>query len=127
MRPTYQRLLKVELGMTNYSKSMFASSKVIDFDAIKSSSLNSSLIILRRLLPDGKIVGCEYVARNPTRDDRSLGSFKINIRTGRWADFATQDCGGDIISLVAYLRGLKQGEAAKLLADMLGISSEVRR
>lgn len=106
---------------------MFASLRTIDFNNIKRSSLSNSPVILRRLLPDGKIVGCEYVARNPTRDDRSLGSFKINIRTGRWADFATQDCGSDIISLVAYLRGIKQGEAAKLLADMLGISSEVRR
>ena len=45
--------------------------------------------------------GHEYVARNPTRADRRPGSFKINLRTGRWADFATGDKGGDPVSLAA--------------------------
>ena len=30
----------------------------------------------------------EYVALNPTRADKRAGSFKINLQTGRWADFA---------------------------------------
>ena len=42
-------------------------------------------------------------AFNPRRADRHLGSFQINVRTGKWADFATGDRGGDLISLgVAY-------------------------
>jgi hypothetical protein len=61
------------------------------------------------------------VARNPTRTDRSPGSFKVNLHTGRWADFATGDKGSDAISLAAYLFGLKQSEAARRIADMLGI------
>jgi hypothetical protein len=44
-----------------------------------------------------------YVALNPTRNDRRPGSFKINIRMGRWCDFAAGDQGGDPVSLVAYL------------------------
>jgi putative DNA primase/helicase len=63
------------------------------------------------------------VALNPTRTDRRLGSFKINIRTGRWADFATGDKGGDPISLVAYLEGVSQAEAARRLARMLGLDT----
>ena len=59
--------------------------------------------LLRRWLPDGRIEGNEYVARNPRRSDRRLGSFKINLRTGRWADFAFDARGGDPISLAAYL------------------------
>jgi hypothetical protein len=35
--------------------------------------------------------------------DQNPGSFSINVRTGRWADFATGDKGGDVISLAAYL------------------------
>ena len=31
----------------------------------------------------GELVGDEYTAINPTRDDKSLGSFKINIKTIR--------------------------------------------
>ena len=48
---------------------------------------------------DGRICGREYVARNPRRDDRRAGSFKINVTAGRWSDFATGDKGGDPISL----------------------------
>jgi hypothetical protein len=66
-------------------------------------------------------MGGEWVARNPRRADRSPGSFKINVRTGRWSDFATGDKGGDVISLAAYLAGLSQVEAAFELARALGI------
>jgi len=64
--------------------------------------------------------GCEYKARNPTRDDGSVGSFSINTNTGVWSDFATGDGGRDAISLWAYCRNLKQGEAAKQLAEAIG-------
>lgn len=43
------------------------------------------------------------------------------LRSGRWADFATDDKGGDVISLAAYLSGLSQAEAARELARALGI------
>jgi hypothetical protein len=48
---------------------------------------------------------------------------RINCWTGRWADFATGDRGGDPISLVAYLANMSQGEAARLLAGMSGIDT----
>ena len=84
----------------------------IDFEAINRTALAALPAILRRLLPDGRIIGGEWVARNPTRGDRRPGSFKINLRTGRWADFATGDKGGDPVSLCAYVEGVSQGEAA---------------
>ena len=56
---------------------------------------------------------------NPHRRDRTTGSFKINLRTGRWADFATGDKGGDVISLAAFLWGVSQREAARRLAREL--------
>jgi len=59
------------------------------------------------------------VALNPRRHDRSPGSFKVNLRTGRWADFATGDKGGDPVSLAAYLFNLSQADAARRLAAML--------
>ena len=94
----------------------------LDFDAINRAALASLPTILRRWLPDGRIErGEEYVARNPTRNDRKPGSFKIRLRDCRWADFATGDKGGDPVSLTAYLFGLSQGEAAKRLAGMLGV------
>jgi uncharacterized protein (DUF927 family) len=64
------------------------------------------------------------VTLNPTRSDSKPGSFSINLNTGAWADFATGDKGGDLVALVAYIEGKKQGEAATLLADFLGLKPE---
>jgi hypothetical protein len=62
-------------------------------------------------------------ARNPTRQDTKAGSFLVNVTTGQWSDFATGDKGGDLVSLVRYLDRLPtQGEAARKLADWLGIA-----
>ena len=70
--------------------------------------------------------GHEWVAKNPTRPDRNPGSFSINVRTGRWADFATGDKGGDPVSLAAYLADCGQVEAARRLAAMLGTAADGR-
>jgi hypothetical protein len=93
----------------------------LDFDAINQAALAAFSAVLNRLLPRGKTVGRELVALNPRRPDRNLGSFKVNRFNGRWCDFATGDRGGDPVSLVAYLADVSQGEAARLLAQMLGI------
>ena len=93
----------------------------LDFDAINRAALGSLPALLRRWLPDGRLVGREYTARNPRRADRRPGSFRINVNSGRWADFATGDKGGDVVSLAAYLSGTGQGEAARALASMLGV------
>lgn len=90
-------------------------------DTVNRAARTSLPALVARWLPDGRRIGREYVARNPTRHDRRLGSFKINLVTGRWADFATGDKGGDPISLAAYLFGLSQSEAARRLANMLGV------
>lgn len=96
--------------------------KRVDFAIINDAARANLLLILKRWLPGGQKWGSEYVAFNPRRADRHLGSFRINLRTGRWADFATDDKGGDVISLAAFLFGLSQIEAARRLADMLGIT-----
>jgi hypothetical protein len=93
----------------------------IDFAELNRAALASFPAVLARILPGGKRVGAELVALNPRRGDRHLGSFKIDCYNGRWADFATGDKGGDPISLVAYLANVSQGEAARLLARMLGL------
>ncbi len=93
----------------------------LDFDSINRAGLASLPTLLRRWLPDGRQVGREYVARNPRRADRRPGSFKVNVNTGKWADFACDAKGGDVVSLAAYLTGAGQAEAARALADMLGL------
>lgn len=95
-----------------------------NFKQINAAALSSIDAVLNRWLPGGKMHGHEYQAINPTRTDSKLGSFSINCNTGAWADFASDDKGGDLVALVAYLEGVKQGEAAKRLAEFLGLQLE---
>jgi len=97
---------------------------MVDFPRVNRAALNVLPALLARWLPDGRKVGREYVACNPKRADRHAGSFRINLYTGRWADFATGDKGGDPVSLAAYLSDVKQVEAARSLSHMLGIPDE---
>jgi hypothetical protein len=96
-------------------------SAVVDFERVNRAGLAVLPALLARWLPDGRLMAGEWVARNPRRADRSPGSFKINMRSGRWADFATGDRGGDVVSLAAYLAGMGQADAARELARALGI------
>jgi hypothetical protein len=93
----------------------------IDFARLNAAALPRLPELVRQWLPDGRRVGQEWIARNPTRADRHPGSFSINLRTGRWADFATGDRGGDVVSLLAYVSKTSQGKAARALAITLGI------
>ncbi len=95
-----------------------------NFVRIKSAALASIDSVLSRWCPSGKTQGREYLPLNPRRADSKPGSFSINLDTGAWADFATGDKGGDLIALVTYIDGIKQGEAAKLLSGFLGLSAE---
>jgi hypothetical protein len=101
--------------------------KRVDFQAINIAANRALPLILMRWLPDGRRQGREFVAKNPTRADGHAGSFSINLITGKWSDFATGDRGGDPMSLAAYLFGLSQIDAARRVADMLGIRKEVGR
>jgi hypothetical protein len=96
----------------------------IDFARINCAALQILPRLLQRWLPGGRIEGREYVVRNPKRHDRRPGSFKINLVTGRWADFASGERGGDPISLAAYLASCGQLVAARQLADMLGLAAD---
>ena len=97
----------------------------IDFARINRAALAVLPRLLERWLPSGWAEGAEYVALNPRRRDHRLGSFRVNMRTGRWADFAIAHArGGDVVSLVAYLSDIGQVEAAQRLTVMLGL--EVR-
>ncbi len=94
----------------------------VDFAAVNAAALRALPALLARWLPDGRQLGAEWVARNPKRADRRAGSFKVNLRTGKWGDFATGEKGGDPVSLAAYLANIGQVEAARELGRALGIS-----
>jgi len=96
----------------------------IDFKAVNEKALASLLFLLYRWLPQGRLEGNEFVALNPTRIDNKLGSFRINVETGKWADFSTGDRGGDVISFTAYIFRLSQYQAAINLSQMLGVQHD---
>jgi putative DNA primase/helicase len=99
---------------------------MIDFNTIAQTALVNARSFLDQWVPGGKIVGTEYTVKNPTRADGSAGSFKINLSTGCWSDFATADRGGDLVSLYAYIHGIKNGEAAVQLSKILSCEQPVR-
>lgn len=58
----------------------------------------------------------EWVAYNPNRNDKHLGSFRINLNSGKWADFAVQDArGNNLSSLAMYLFGIDCKSAHDIL------------
>ena len=96
----------------------------IDFPALARQLIFRVDTLLAELLPGGRRTGDEYVVVNPLRgDDHHPGSFKVNVRFGVWADFATDAKGGDLISLYAYVHGLRQGEAAHQLIERFDLGN----
>ena len=90
----------------------------LDFQGLGVSLLARAREILPTWLPGGKIVGREY-----TCSDLGGGngdSFKVNVETGLWADFAGGVKGGDLISLYAAIENVSQGDAFKRLSESTG-------
>ncbi len=79
--------------------------------------------VLSSWLPGGKIESGNYVVCNPTRDDKKP-SFKIRLSDGFAKDFGNGDTCSDLVWLIAYIDGVKPGEAAKRLAEFLGITQK---
>lgn len=107
----------------NFSQNALGSKfRRIDFQRIGDTALGNAPWIVQRLLPHGRRFGHEWVALNPNRADKHLGSFKINLASGKWKDFAIQSASGsDLISLAAYVLRSSPREAALCLAQMLSI------
>src|SRR3954464_15805746 len=97
----------------------FARPERVDFSAVSSAALGALDFIVPKLLPGGYRSAGEWVSRNPTRADGRPGSFKVNMNTGVWSDFATGDKGGDAIDLVAYLAGKSKLDAGRDLQILL--------
>lgn len=93
----------------------------VDFARVNRVALARAEAVVRGLLPNGLRVGSEWVAHNPSRTGRhKLGSFKVNLVSGKWGDFSLNVSGGDLVSLAAHVAGLPQREAAIRLAESLG-------
>ncbi|MBI1751865.1 MAG: AAA family ATPase [Acidobacteria bacterium] len=95
----------------------------IPFKALKAATLAEGESLVRSWFPEGKREGDWWVCLNPTREDKKLGSFKVNLLDGGWLDFADSGAhGGDLVALYAAKFGLSQGEAAREVAQQVGIT-----
>ncbi len=95
----------------------------IDFAAVNRAALPHLEALCRRWLPGGRRVGAEWTCGSLRGE--AGGSCKINLCTGRWADFATGDQkGGDVVALAAAVHRMTQGDAARKLARMLGMGAD---
>ena len=92
---------------------MAGNQQQIDFGRLASDLLGQGQSLLYDWLPGGKVVGNEFECGNlsgvPGR------SLRINLKTGKWKDFATDVAGGDLIALYAAIHRISQVEAAKQL------------
>jgi hypothetical protein len=99
----------------------------ISFQSVNAAALARAEDVCRWLLPGGRRAGREYVVRSPKRADRNLGSMKISLATGKWADFATADHHGrDLVALAAWVFEVRQSEAAQRLAAFLHVTASAR-
>ena len=96
--------------------------KPLPFDAINAAALAALPALLQRWLPNGRREGREYCVGSLAGEPGK--SLKINLHTGVWTDFATRVGGSDPVSLAAALAGCRQVEAARRLAECLGVSHE---
>ena len=90
---------------------------------VATAAINAIDSVLNNFCAGGKREGHEYVALNPNRSDSTSGSFKINLNTGAWADFAIDVKGGDLVALVAYTRNERLPAEGK--QDVYRINSKV--
>lgn len=84
-----------------------------DYQSISQSLLPAISHLLPAWLPGGKFKGKEYICSNLQGGNGD--SLSINIHNGMWADFATGDKGGDMVSLYAAIHNISQTEACKRL------------
>jgi putative DNA primase/helicase len=91
----------------------------IRFAELAKALLDQAATLLPQWLPDGAQRGHEYVCAGLSGGRGS--SCSINVNTGQWADFATGEQGGDLLSLYAAIEGLTMGKAALQVARELGL------
>lgn len=88
----------------------------IDFQDLANHALRYITDLVPSWLPGGKFQGGEWVCGDLRGGPGD--SMRVNMSSGMWADFATDDKGGDLISLYACINRVKQIDAAKALIEM---------
>ena len=93
----------------------------MDFKEVATRSLPQAMNLLTSWLPGGKLIGSEFTCGS--LQGESGKSLKVNVKSGRWSDFASGDKGGDLVSLYAAIRGISQQEAMYAVASEIGYTN----
>lgn len=92
----------------------------LDFKAIADAALNNAHSLVADWLPNGRKSGHEWQCGNLRGEPGR--SLSVNLNTGVWADFSSDEKGADLISLYAAIKtGNNQGQAAREVAKMVGV------
>ena len=91
---------------------------MVSFQKIKQQYKQCPIEILKKLVGNGKIEGGDYVVLNPRRSDKKAGSFRIDISSGKFYDFATRDRGGSILDLAMFVYNCDLLTAAQKLQQL---------
>ena len=78
---------------------------MIDFKAVNSAALSRLGDVLPQWLPGGRVEAGEYVCAS--LEGGQGRSCSVNLTSCLWGDFATGAKGGDPVSLLAAIRGVK--------------------
>jgi hypothetical protein len=84
-----------------------------NFKSANAAALSSGF--LQTLYPKAKRYGHRLRIGNLAGDPGE--SLSIDLRTGSWIDFATNQRGGDLISLIAAREGISQSSALELMSN----------
>jgi hypothetical protein len=96
-----------------------------DYAGINRAARANAEAVCRRLLPKGVRVGSEWVCGDLSgAKGQSLRVELTGSGAGRWIDFSTGDRGGDFVSLAAAVKKMPHADAARGLAQMLGVPAE---
>jgi hypothetical protein len=96
----------------------------IDKEAVEAALRGCGAAGLKRYFPDGKVVSGEFTCRNIARGDNKQGSFSINLRSGKWSDFATDDRGLGYLGFISCGMGWGFKDGLTALAADMGIIAE---
>jgi hypothetical protein len=91
----------------------------INFTALADALLSRADTLVAAWLPGGVKRGHEYVCGSLSGGGGT--SCSVNLTNGRWADFAADEKGNDLVSLYAAINDLTMGKAAVQVAREEGL------
>src|SRR5262249_21767497 len=94
----------------------------IDFEPLTAALIPHIVHIILSIDPDPRLSNNKLWFADPNNsNDKETDSASINVKSGHWNARANGNKGRDVVSLVAYLKGLSQSDAGRLAANIAGV------